>query len=326
MNGGSANPIAIDNRPVGVTWSDRSFAPRGATTTAPRAGMQTVLASAAPRHVAMQPFPHLIESNVLPAGFYDRLHSSFPPQATILKGRRGVAENTVARLSAVEVLEDPSIASEWRGFFALHTSAAFWREIVRVFGETIRATFPTLEERLGRSLGELRAGMRGADDEADVLLECQFAINTPGIRASSVKTPHVDDRRTVFAGLYYLREPDDRSEGGDLELYRWARAPRFLRHRMILPGDVVRSASVPYAANMLTCFVNSRESVHGVSPRGQASKPRRYINFVAQLRFDAFATPKVTLPSRIVHCFQMRHVGRRRVGDVPAPKARRIQE
>ncbi|MGH6881427.1 MAG: hypothetical protein ACREFM_10945, partial [Hypericibacter sp.] len=107
--------------------------------------------------------------------------------------------------------------------------------------------------------------------------------------------------------------PDDRSEGGDLELYRWARAPRLLRHRMILPGDVVRSRSVPYAANMLACFVNSRESVHGVSPRSLASKPRRYINLVAQLRFDAFTTPKVALPSRVVHCFQMRHVGRRRI-------------
>jgi hypothetical protein len=326
MNGGSGEPLAIDCHPAGVAWPVGAFAAHGATTTAPGTGMPTVLASAAPHHVAMQPFPHLIDSNALPAGLYDRLHGLFPPEATILRGRRGVAENTVARLSAVTVVEDPSIASEWREFFALHTSAAFWSEIVRVFGDTIRATFPTLEERLGRSLGELRAGMRGADDEADVLLECQFAINTPGIRASSVKTPHVDDRRTVFAGLYYLREPDDRSEGGDLELYRWARAPRFLRHRMILPGDVVRSARVPYAANMLACFVNSRESVHGVSPRYLAIKPRRYVNLVAQLRFDAFATPKVTLPSRIVHCFQMRHVGRRRVGDVPALKARRIQE
>jgi hypothetical protein len=326
MSGGSGDPLAIDCRPSGVAWPVSSFAAHGATTTAPRAGMLSVLASAAPHHVAMQPFPHLIDSNALPAGRYDRLHGLFPPEATILRERRGVAENTVARLSAVTVVEDPSIASEWREFFALHTSAAFWSEIVRVFGETIRATFPTLEERLGRPLGELRAGMRGADDEADVLLECQFTINTPGIQASSVKTPHVDDRRTVFAGLYYLREPDDRSEGGDLELYRWARAPRFLRHRMILPGDVVRSASVPYAANTLACFVNSRESVHGVSPRCQASKPRRYINFVAQLRFDAFATPKVTLPSRIIHCFQMRHVGRRRVGDAPALKAWRIQE
>ncbi|MGH6938074.1 hypothetical protein [Hypericibacter sp.] len=313
MSGGFGDPLAIDCRLAGIAQPVGSFAAHGATTTAPRAGMPSVLASAAPHHVTMQPFPHLIDRNALPAGLYGRLHDLFPPEATILRGRRGVAENTVARLSAVKVVEDPSIASEWCEFFALHTSAAFWSEIVRVFGETIRATFPMLEERLGRPLGELQVGMRGADDEADVLLDCQFAINTPGMRASSVKTPHVDDRKTVFAGLYYLREPDDRSEGGDLELYRWARAPRLLRHRMILPGDVVRSRSVPYAANMLACFVNSRESVHGVSPRSLASKPRRYINLVAQLRFDAFTTPKVALPSRVVHCFQMRHVGRRRI-------------
>lgn len=45
-----------------------------------------------------------------------------------------------------------------------------------------------------------------------------------------------------------------------------------------------RFATVPYRANTLVTFVNTPDSIHGVSERGVTAHPRRYINFLAELR------------------------------------------
>jgi hypothetical protein len=274
----------------------------------------SLLASVSPSDVTREPFAHFVSKAALPAELYRRLDASFPSTETILGGRAAAIENAAARLPAFKVLDNPAIATEWRDFFEIHTSAVFWADIVRVFGDSLRSTFPRLEERVGRRLEEFRIGVRGAEPQADLRLECQFVINTPGSKTTSVKTPHVDKRQTLFAALLYLRDPEDRSEGGDLEFYRWQHSPRFLNYRMILPQDVTPIEVVPYRANTLACFVNSVESVHGVTPRGPSVRPRRYINFIAELPFKAFATRSMSIPARLLHWPQIRQISRRSVG------------
>jgi hypothetical protein len=274
----------------------------------------SLLASTSAASVVREPFAHYVSRAALPPGLYRQLDASFPSADTILGGRAAAIENAAARLPAFKVLDNPAIAPEWREFFKIHTSTIFWNDIVRVFGDSLRTTFPRLEERAGRRLEDFRVGVRGAEPEADLRLECQFVINTPGTRTSSVKTPHVDKRQTLFAALYYFRDPDDRSEGGDLEFYRWQRSPRFLNYRMILPEDVTPIEAVPYGPNTLACFVNSAQSVHGVTPRGPSVRPRRYINFIAELPFKAFATRGMSIPARLLHWPQIRQISRRSVG------------
>jgi hypothetical protein len=267
-----------------------------------------------PGEVQWNPFPHLVRVNALPNEIYDRIQASFPEPNTIFgKGRNRIA-NAAVRRSALQVLNDPDIAFEWRDFFAMHVSATFWADIVRVFGAALRETFPDLEERVGSRLEDFRVGIRGERSKADVSLECQFVINTPSTTPSTVKTPHVDKRQTIFAGLFYLRDPEDRSEGGDLEFYTWKQSPRFLRYRMTLPDDVAFDRRVAYAANTLACFVNSARSVHGVSQRMPSTRPRRYINLIAELPFHAFSVRPVSIPARIVNWHQARRIQRRQIG------------
>lgn len=274
----------------------------------------SLLASTSAAEVIREPFAHFVSKAALAPDLYRQLDASFPSAETILGGRTATIENAAARLPAFKVLDNPAIAPEWRDFFKIHTSTIFWQDIVRVFGGSLRETFPTLEERVGRRLEAFRIGVRGAEREADLRLECQFVINTPGTRTSSVKTPHVDKRQTLFAALYYFRDPEDASSGGDLEFYRWLRQPRFLRYRMILPQDVAPIGSVPYGPNTLACFVNSAQSVHGVTPRGPSTRPRRYINFIAELPFKAFQTRSMSIPARLRHWPQIRQISRRSVG------------
>ncbi|HVM84123.1 MAG TPA: 2OG-Fe(II) oxygenase [Candidatus Binatia bacterium] len=276
-----------------------------------------ILGSAGPDGVNAEPFAHLVHGPVLPAELYAELASAFPDQAMILGDRRG-KENASARLPAFMVAEDRRIPQLWQEFFAFHTSAEFWREIVRVFGPALRRTFPGMEQQAGRPMEQWKAGARRdrkEKDDLDLRLDCQFVINTPARQlTASVKTQHVDKLTTILSMLYYFRDPEDRSEGGDLEMYSWKHTPRFLPHRMVLPRDLALTRVVRYAPNTLVAFVNSEQSVHGVSPRGASSLPRRYVNFIVEIPFKAFATPKLGIAERVMHWPETRRLSMRDIG------------
>ena len=250
--------------------------------------------------VVRDPFPHVIVRDALPSQAYADLSGSFPLEG-VMDSRRRAEGNVAIRLSARDVFNHNAISPNWRQFFAEHTSHDYWIELVRVFGDAIRAVHPTLEERIGKPLAEFDVGVRGTGGKRDISLECQFVINTPSSETLSVKTPHVDKRQTLLAGLFYMREADDTSAGGDLDFYTWKRAPRFLVNRMILPSDVTKVSTVGYDKNTLVCFVNSPTSVHGVSPRGPSSLPRRYINFIVETNFHLFRAPSVGPIARLQH-------------------------
>jgi hypothetical protein len=243
------------------------------------------------------PFTHLVRQNALPAADYDQLAAEYPSLTTIA-GQGELPSNIAVRLTAQEVLRHRSISVRWREFFEYHTSTSYWRNIVRLFANDLRREIPGLEERMGRAFADWRVVRRGSEGPADVRLDCQFVMNTPVARASSVKTPHIDQRDKIFSGLLYFRDPRDESTGGDLDLYRWRRPPRFVKHRA-LEADLERVETVKYAANCYLGFVNSESAVHGVSPRTVTSIPRRYINFIAELPFDAFAPRQVSRLQRL---------------------------
>ena len=247
----------------------------------------SLLASARSADVTTEPFAHLLLAGALPAADYRTLDEQFPPLAVIAAGTPAPGSNEAVRLSATHALERPDLSAAWRRFFELHTSHDYWQDVVRVFGASLRAAFPTLEATIGRPFEEWRVARRGVAMEADVRLDCQFVMNTPVTRRSSVKTPHVDKYDKIFSALFYMRPPDDPTAGGDLDLYRWRRDPRFVKHR-VLSSDVEHVRTIPYAANTYVAFVNSPRSVHGVSPRNVTDVPRRYVNFIAEVPVRAF--------------------------------------
>ena len=277
----------------------------------------SVLAGSRASDLATSPFCHLASRCALPPDYYDALQKLFPSDEAILRGRPDVMGNAVARLSSTEIKDNPAIAPAWREFVAFHTSDAFWKEIVRVFGTAVRQTHPDAERKAGKKLEDWRVSRRGETEELDVSLECQFVINTPpspGQPLSTVKTPHVDKRTTLFAALFYFRDDTDTSNGGDLDLYAWTRRPRFLNlNRMVLPSDIAHERTVTYAPNTLVAFVNSAYSLHGVSPRTATSVARRYINFVAEVPFHLFHMRRVGLINRLIHRRELPHLGSRKI-------------
>jgi hypothetical protein len=260
----------------------------------PPASSPTLLESVDPADVVTDPFAHVTRLAALPAAEYARLADEFPSLEAIADRPTPLGSNEVVRMNVTRALERSDVSASWRRFFQLHTSRDYWLAVVRVFGPHLRAAFPTLEARVGRDFEDWRVARRGTGAEADVRLDCHFVVNTPVAQRGSVKTPHVDKYDKIFSALFYMRASDDRTAGGDLDLYRWRRAPRFVKHRA-LARDVGLAKTVAYAPNTYVAFVNSPRSVHGVTPRDPTRHVRRYVNFIAEIPGRAFDPPQANL-------------------------------
>jgi len=209
---------------------------------------RSVLAKA--REVVREPFPHVVIEDALDD--YRELAEAFPGAELLRKGQI-LASNEYSHMHADQILTDARVAPVWQRFVRDHTSAAFFAEVVALFG---------LEH-----LEQLDTSIRYAEPPRDVMMECQFAWCEPVSAVSSSAPRHLDRAVSLFAGLLYFRLDGDDSAGGDLQLYDGEHPVK----------------TIPYRANTLVFFVNSPRAFHGVTPRSVTPWPRLHVNFVGEV-------------------------------------------
>lgn len=237
-------------------------------------------ASAPNRHllgveVADDPFPHVVIHGAAPGVSAAIMAASFPPWDRF--SPLDMEENAAHRISASESLGS-WIGYQAQDFVRYHTSKEWVRDVASVL--------PSLQW-----LTDLQAGVRYmGKNQLD--LDCQFVINTPTSGGTTVRDPHVDNPREAFAGLWYFRHPDDRSEGGDLVLYdadevayhrsKWGKgsvAEKYLRP----------AKTIPCRDNTFVLFENGPRAIHGVTPRSASKFPRSYINIIGEVEQPLFS-------------------------------------
>lgn len=244
--------------------------------------MISLLSRIESENVADEPFPHIVMPDCLPEKLYGELTGEYPESEAILNGAEP-GNNRRHQINAAEGLVGDALSDVWKEFVRHHVSPGFWAEVVAVFGPSIRRLHPDLERRIGKRLEDFSVAIRGTG-EADVVLDCQPGINTPVLRASTVRGPHVDNPVELFGGLLYCRLPGDDSDGGELLLHRHQRQPpRFWGKAELREADVEVVAKVPYEANLMVLFINSIDTVHGVTPRSVTPHPRRLVNFIGEV-------------------------------------------
>lgn len=251
--------------------------------------MQTLLANVRTSQVLTEPFPHVIVENLLPDDVYLRLASEYPSLEVITRDAT-LSSNQRFSLSAVQALSDVRISSLWREFVRLHTSQAFFAQVIELFGDHIRSMYPSLEKNIGK-LGKLSTSVRYDDvrDGANVLLDAQICVNTSVVETpSAVRRVHVDSPNKLFTGLYYLRHPDDTSVGGDLEIYRFKKRPHGFRMAEIDDRYVEVVKTIKYQRNTLVMFINNVSALHGVTERGVTPFPRYLFNLVGEVKQPLF--------------------------------------
>ncbi|MEC4892812.1 MAG: 2OG-Fe(II) oxygenase [Oscillatoria sp. PMC 1051.18] len=256
--------------------------------------MRSLLAKVTKDDVFTEPFPHIIIKDPLDEDLCKQLFEEFPTLDQVTEGKK-YASNERFSYSAAKVLKDTRISPLWREFVATHVSQSFLTEFIELFKDEIRQVYPDFEKEFGK-LETLTAGTRKKDsfETVDVLLDGQICVNTPvGEKPSSVRGPHVDSTNKLFAGLYYLRDPKDTSTGGDLEIYKFKTKDYQFEGQFISDEYVETIKTVKYERNVLVLFVNSIDSLHGVTVRETTDCPRYFFNLLGEVKKNLFSfTPE----------------------------------
>ncbi len=188
-------------------------------------------------------------------------------------------------------LADLELSETWKAFVREHTSDYFLKRFTDLFRDQIDRYYPQFEQTIA-SIETLKAGIRKVNDfsQVDVLMDAQICINAPvTAQPEPIKPPHVDRPQVLFVGLFYLRRPDDESIGGDLEIFRFKQGkPYGFRGQFIDHQYVERIGTVKYERNTLVLFLNSIDSVHGVTVRSRTNAPRCFVNLIGEVKQPLF--------------------------------------
>jgi len=251
--------------------------------------------------------PYIVIEDALPEAYYRELASSFPSDS-YLAGSNDFEPYRVHRRCAFDVVGDERVPATWREFFEYHTSQAFFDEICALWREDMGYHHPTMERVLGKPAEALTIGRRfpgkvgnRENENYDLVLDCQFSINRSAEEENAIRGPHLDSPRKLFNGLLYMRAPDDRSFGGDLEFYRLRRR-RYPKPKpsRIDEAELEQVDKVEFKANTLVMFLNCALSIHGVTTRSVWPVARRYVNLLGEcygsVPFDFFTAPEPRAP------------------------------
>jgi hypothetical protein len=253
--------------------------------------MNTLLYKARPFDVCTDPFPHIVLRDPIDRDLYDRLVSEFPP-LSVLSGGADPRSNQRFNILARDSLKDERITSTWRCFIEAHLSHELLSQFLRLFAGPIRQYYPQFARSVA-PLDQLRVGVRRIDSfrYADILLDALLCVNSPVLGSpSSIRGPHLDRGDKLLVGLFYVRRPDDDSIGGDLELYRYRCKPSGFVGYEIDESYVEHAKTIEYGESVAIFFLNTIDSLHGVSPRHPTQFPRCFLNVVGEVRPLLFNT------------------------------------
>ncbi|MDF3215971.1 hypothetical protein EN962_24305 [Mesorhizobium sp. M7A.F.Ca.CA.001.09.2.1] len=262
----------------------------------------SVLQRATKADVRSEPFPHIILRDALPLDLYQELAGTFPaPETLEIDTRRN---NTRWDYEAHRVRSNEAVPQIWRDFIAYHVSQAFFGEVADLFYDDIHKFYPDYYPNYER-LKNMKAGIRFSDTYAtrDILMDAMLSGNTPVTNAGSVRTSHIDNGDKLFSGLFYMRPEDYDAVGGDLTISRFQSKYATLKAKATLFNDAYVDdthlecvETVQYDKNILVLFINSIESVHGVTVRQPTNKSRLFVNLVGEVEKPFYIKGKKIRP------------------------------
>ncbi|OKH21030.1 hypothetical protein [Chroogloeocystis siderophila] len=259
--------------------------------------MNTLLSKVKASDVIAEPFPHIVIRDAIDEDLCAKLVADYPSIDTLIQSKDNqqstISSNVRFHYLAEDTLRDEQISPVWKEFIRLHSSNVFLQQFIDIFKEHILHLYPNFEQDYG-SFESLNSGVRKIDtfDTSNVLLDTLICVNTPvTTRPTSVRGPHIDLPDKLFAGLFYLRDPQDKSTGGNLDLYRFkkGKVQGFRNYEIASSSYVELVKTVEYGRNVLVLFLNSIHSLHGVSPRSLTNYPRYFVNLVGEVEKPLFS-------------------------------------
>lgn len=233
-----------------------------------------------PSDIRTDPFPHAVVNAALPPDLCARLIETRPGrnQGSFRPATRSVVP---AWMMCELDFFDPA----WRAFAERHTGGGTTQQVRTLFNGHWPDHLPDPPD------DPEAYGLHGRDDHDSHPVLCDARLETispnPASPASH-RGPHLDSGNRLFSALYYLRSPDDDSDGGGLTLFRFRNRPERLDVFAFSDQDVSAAVTIPYAANTLVVFPNRPDAIHEAEPRGPTPHDRAYIFVTAEVRDDLF--------------------------------------
>ncbi|KAK3260877.1 hypothetical protein CYMTET_30190 [Cymbomonas tetramitiformis] len=157
--------------------------------------------------LSLKPYPHVIIRPALDPILYRELDATYPSDDRLLtlagKNEPDRAQNTRVDLKASTSLFSDEVTDLWKRFIDYHVSPEFYREVEKLFAREIAVLHKV---KKGYTTA-LRFGPNTTG--ANVLMDCQVAINTAVKVKSAVRGPHIDGPAEIYAGLLYFRHHSD---------------------------------------------------------------------------------------------------------------------
>lgn len=231
------------------------------------------------------PFPHVVIESALPDHVCDELLRTFPTPEQL--GVDVTLNNHRWSTPADKSLLVPNISQLWTNVILYHSSSRFLSEVLHVFEREIRTLYP---EFFSDSLSEHVARSKVRDSESTpsgfLAMDAQICGNTPVRIPGQPNKVHFDATNALYAGLYYLRQKDDDSVGGDLQIWRWKQGYSYRKKASeygpnIAPRHIELVKTIPYRANTFVLLLNSINSLHAVTVRETTPHTRQFLNLLA---------------------------------------------
>ena len=241
-----------------------------------------------------RPFPHLYINECLDPVIYNYLESHYPSNSTIA-GEMPL-ENCRYQLNNNNALKNKDVDPIWKMFVEYHTSKEFHKEVESIFGKERLKNFRNLK---GKNYNKLGIGRRKHPVKLNkggnkIVLDCQIGINSPTTMKNSVIGPHRDNGHEIYAGLLYLKHPEDVGAGGDLNLLKIKKKYKTLeqfenivgkkRSRIFnaIDDDLAVFSTIKYEKNTFVLFLNDLNALHEVTPREINPISRRLVNIIGE--------------------------------------------
>tara|TARA_Y100000816_G_C26106290_1_gene588068 strand:+ start:3040 stop:3888 length:849 start_codon:yes stop_codon:yes gene_type:complete len=233
------------------------------------------------------PYPFFEIENALPEDVYAALRSDYSIFNKYFSQHKNFnGNNKRVQINSETILknENDFKKSIWYDFIKYHNSIDFFEQLINIFDKDLIKIYPFVKKIFHeKKKDEFFLSYRSVNNnnKYEFVSDCQPGINTATIEKSSVRGPHVDNPVELFGGLFYLRDKNDKSIGGDLIIYE--KSEKIIFHKKAEVQNVKalkQFKKIKYKENNCIFFLNTKDSIHSVSERSITNNPRNLTNLI----------------------------------------------
>ena len=234
------------------------------------------------------PFPFFEIENAYDEKTYSLLRKDYNLFHSFFKKDKKYKDNNIRlQISSKEFLSNSLFTkSIWHDFIIYHSSKEFFLDLFEIFFEDMEKIYPDIVKIVENEKNNSNfLGLREKENNENYIFvsDCQPGINTPTNFKSSVRDSHVDNPVELLAGLFYLKDEEDKTIGGDLEIMENIERKPLLFHdkaEVNNKSDLKVFKLIKYQKNKVFFFINTKNSIHRVTPRESCELPRNLTNII----------------------------------------------